>query len=149
MTCALDTNLSTIVGGIYTVLRTKAPVTVQEFGERYTMIGPLNMRTAPVEVEELEPTNPLIRESLEEMRQAGVHYLYGRWLIEGAPKVLLFDIGSVSHRLNEWKTDLWNMAGVPSPPDDRETNDAVLFGFLVCWFLDVVSDVAWNHGQTW
>ncbi|RKP07360.1 glycogen synthase [Thamnocephalis sphaerospora] len=124
------------VGGIYTVLRTKAPVTVHEYGDRYTMIGPLNMRTAPVEVEQLEPTEPALRDTLNEMRNAGVNFLYGRWLIEGAPKVLLFDIGSVSNRLNEWKADIWSVAGIPSPPDDRETNDAVLLGFLVAWFLE-------------
>jgi hypothetical protein len=30
------------VGGIYSVLKSKAPVTTAEYGERYTLIGPLN-----------------------------------------------------------------------------------------------------------
>lgn len=33
---------SYIVGGIYSVLKSKAPVTTAEYGERYTLIGPLN-----------------------------------------------------------------------------------------------------------
>ena len=40
--------------------------------------------------------------------------VYGRWLIEGAPRVLLFDIWSAGHYLNEWKADLWNVAGIPT-----------------------------------
>lgn len=76
------------------------------------------------------------------MRDRGVKFLYGRWLIEGGPRVLLFDTGSVLDRLNEWKTDLWNLAGIPSPKDDTETNETILFGYLVAWFLGEVSDLA-------
>ncbi|KAF9340041.1 glycogen synthase isoform 1 [Linnemannia elongata] len=123
------------VGGIYTVLKSKAPVTCHEYGDRYTMIGPLSYKTAPLEVETLEPDTPELRLTLESMKERGVKFLYGRWLIEGAPKVLLFDTGSVYHKLDEWKGDLWNVAGIPSPPNDHETNEAILFGYLVAWFL--------------
>ncbi|KAG0368670.1 glycogen synthase isoform 1 [Gamsiella multidivaricata] len=123
------------VGGIYTVLKSKAPVTCHEYGSRYTMIGPLSYKTAPLEVETLEPDTPELRMTLESMKERGVKFLYGRWLIEGAPKVLLFDTGSVYHKLDEWKGDLWNVAGIPSPPNDHETNEAILFGYLVAWFL--------------
>lgn len=58
-----------------------------------------------------------------------------RWLVEGAPFVLLLDVAGSMHRMNEWKADLWNIAGIPSPPDDSETNDAIVFGYLVAWFL--------------
>ncbi|KAF9333932.1 glycogen synthase isoform 1 [Podila minutissima] len=123
------------VGGIYTVLKSKAPVTSHEYGDRYTMIGPLSYKTAPLEVETLEPDTLELRLTLESMKERGVKFLYGRWLIEGAPKVLLFDTGSVYHKLDEWKGDLWNVAGIPSPPNDHETNEAILFGYLVAWFL--------------
>lgn len=33
---------SVVVGGIYSVIKSKAPVTTAEYGERYTLIGPLN-----------------------------------------------------------------------------------------------------------
>ncbi|KAF9926399.1 glycogen synthase isoform 1 [Linnemannia zychae] len=123
------------VGGIYTVLKSKAPVTCHEYGDRYTMIGPLSYKTAPLEVDPLEPETPELRRTLESMKERGVKFLYGRWLIEGAPKVLLFDTGSAYHKLDEWKGDLWNVAGIPSPPNDHETNEAILFGYLVAWFL--------------
>ena len=128
------------VGGIYTVIKTKVPVTVAEYGDRYTLIGPLMYKTAPLEVEAQEPADPALAASLDEMRVQGVKCLYGRWLIEGAPRVLLFDTGSASHRLDEWKGDLWSLAGIPSPPNDTETNDAIIFGYLVAWFLGEVRD---------
>ncbi|KAI8086167.1 glycogen synthase [Halteromyces radiatus] len=124
------------VGGIYTVIKTKVPVTVQEFGDRYCLMGPLSHAKAPMEVESLvEPPNEAMRQVLEDMGKHGIKYLFGRWLIEGAPYVLLFDLGSIAHKMDEWKGDLWNVAGIPSPPNDTETNDAILLGYLITWFL--------------
>ena len=126
------------VGGIYTVIKTKVPVTVSEYGDRYTLIGPLSYKTAPMEVEAQEPTDPHLAATLDGMRAAGVKILYGRWLIEGAPNVLLFDTGSQYSRLDEWKADLWNLAGIPTPPNDHETNETIVFGYIVAWFLGEV-----------
>lgn len=123
------------VGGIYTVIKTKVPVTVHEFGDRYCLIGPLSYKTAPMEVEAEEPSDQHLRASIDSMRSQGIKVLYGRWLIEGNPQVLLFDTGSAYPRLDEWKTDLWNLAGIPTPPNDHETNETIVFGYLVAWFL--------------
>ncbi|CAG8522782.1 665_t:CDS:2 [Cetraspora pellucida] len=123
------------VGGIHTVIKSKAPVTVHEYGDSYTLIGPYNFRTAAAEVESEPVTNSYMREILDDMAYQGIKWMYGRWLIEGAPHVLLFDTTSIIERLDAWKADLWNVAGIPSPPNDQETNDAVLFGYLVAWFL--------------
>ncbi|KAI5475234.1 glycogen(starch) synthase, glycosyltransferase family 3 protein [Pseudohyphozyma bogoriensis] len=134
-----------VLGGIYTVVKTKAPVTCQEYGDRYLLLGPLSYKSAPMEVEAIDwevvgnkdigVTEVPLRKTLTAMRERGVKFLYGRWLIEGAPRVLLFDTGSVYDRLNEWKTDLWNLAGIPTPPNDSETNETILFGYLSAWFL--------------
>lgn len=36
------TDFEKTVGGIYSVIKSKAPVTTAEYGDRYTLIGPLN-----------------------------------------------------------------------------------------------------------
>lgn len=123
------------VGGIYSVLKSKAPVTVAEYRHGYTLLGPLNAKSAAVEVEELPIPDGAMKQTLDSMEQRGIKFLYGRWLIEGAPRVILFDLGSAGHYLNEWKTDLWNIAAIPTPDGDFETNDAVLLGYLIAWFL--------------
>lgn len=38
--------------------------------------------------------------------------IYGHWLIEGYPTVLLFDIGSAAWKLDEWKHDFWNTTNI-------------------------------------
>lgn len=128
-----------LVGGIYTVIKSKTPVTAHEYGDRYCLIGPLVYKTAAAEVEPEEVTNWCMKEILDDMASQGIKWMYGRWLIEGSPRVLLLDPGSISDRLDSWKADLWNVTGIPSPPNDIETNDAILFGYLVAWFLGDVS----------
>ncbi|KAH3681837.1 hypothetical protein WICPIJ_007197 [Wickerhamomyces pijperi] len=133
------TEVANRVGGIYSVLKSKAPITVAEYKDRYTLIGPLNYDSAAVEVEELPIKDPALQKTLDSMGQRGVKYMYGRWLIEGAPRVLLFDIHSVGHFLDEWKTDLWNISGIPAPSGDVETNNAILLGYITAWFLGELS----------
>ncbi|ODV89155.1 glycosyltransferase family 3 protein [Tortispora caseinolytica NRRL Y-17796] len=131
----ISTEVANRVGGIYSVIKSKAPVTVKEYGDRYVLLGPLNHKSAEIEVEEIEPFDPPLVKTLQSMRDRGVKYLFGRWLIEGAPLVLLFDQGSMYHSLDDWKANLWATCGIPTPAGDGETNDAVVFGFLIAWFL--------------
>lgn len=129
------TEVANRVGGIYSVLKSKAPVTVAEYGSRYALIGKLDQRSAEIEVEQQEPTSEHLAATLNSMRSRGIQVLYGRWLIDGAPRVILFDMGSAYQYISEWKADLWSVAGIPSPPHDNETNEAIVFGYVVAWFL--------------
>ncbi|KAF2743204.1 glycosyltransferase family 3 protein [Sporormia fimetaria CBS 119925] len=131
----IATEVANRVGGIYSVLKSKAQVTTSEYGPAYTLIGPLNRKSAAVEVEELQPTDPALQKTIKSMNDRGIQTMYGRWLIDGAPRVLLFDTSTAYGWLDEWKGDLWNVAGIPSPPNDAETNEAIVFGYVVAWFL--------------
>lgn len=64
--------------------------------------------------------------------------VYGRWLIDGYPKVILFDIGSAAHKLSEWRRELFEKCHIGIPDGDIESNDCLLFGFLTCWFISEV-----------
>ena len=59
----------------------------------------------------------------------------GKWLIDGYPRVLLFDIGSAAWKLDEWKRELWESLHIGVPWHDRESNDAIILGFLTASFL--------------
>jgi len=79
------------------------------------------------------------------MQERGIEVMYGRWLIEGAPRVLLINTGTGYRWLDEWKGDLWAAAGIPSPDSDSETNEAIVFGYLVAWFLGEVILLVVNY----
>ena len=52
------------LGGIYTVLRSKADGMIERWDDRYCLIGPYNPATAALEFEE-RPTEGIIRETLD------------------------------------------------------------------------------------
>ncbi|KAJ3343001.1 hypothetical protein HDU93_000171 [Gonapodya sp. JEL0774] len=125
------------VGTIYTVLKSKVPFTVEEYGDRYCLIGPYSPKTGPIEVETIEnPPSAPLRDTLMAMRDKGVRITYGRWLVEGGPAVILFDVASAHNRTAEWKTDLESHLSVSFPADDYDTNEAIAFGYLVSWFFE-------------
>ncbi|CAF0836024.1 unnamed protein product [Adineta steineri] len=128
------------VGGIYTVIRSKVPITKKEYGNNYICLGPYNDSYVKTEVEVSESKNDAIRETVNEMKQHGIHVVTGNWLIEGFPQVVLFDIGSAAHRLDGWKGDFFEHSRIGIPYYDRESNDALLFGFCVFWFLGIFID---------
>lgn len=123
------------VGGIYTVIRSKAAVTTAELGDQYCMLGPYNEACVRLEVEVMEPSFSVLRESIEVLRSAGIKVVFGRWLIDGYPKVVLFDIGSAYDKLAGWRKELWELCHIGIPDDDKESKDAVVFGNLVYWFV--------------
>ncbi|XP_016121809.1 glycogen [starch] synthase, liver-like, partial [Sinocyclocheilus grahami] len=65
---------------------------------------------------------------------------FGRWLIEGSPYVILFDIGAAAWNLDRWKGDLWNACSIGLPYHDREANNSLIFGSLVAWFFKELTD---------
>jgi len=64
--------MSCVVGGIYTVIRTKAAVTVEELGDQYCLVGPLNESCVRTEVEILEPSNYALVGAIQHMREFGI-----------------------------------------------------------------------------
>ena len=98
-----------------------------------------------MEVEPLTPSNPELAATIAAMKTRGVELFYGRWLIEGAPRIVLIDTKTGYRWLDEWKADLWNTAGIPSPPGDEETNEAVVLGYLEAWYLGEVRH--WRLGS--
>ncbi|KAK0089385.1 hypothetical protein PV325_007543 [Microctonus aethiopoides] len=137
------------VGGIYTVIRSKAYVSTEELGDQYCMIGPFKEQCARTEVEEAEfpPDSPL-RKAVQSLRDQGYKVITGTWLVDGNPRVILFDIGSAAWKLDEYKQELWNTCNVGIPHLDVEANDAVILGYLVCQFISEFRKAAEEYSST-
>ncbi|XP_028662559.1 glycogen [starch] synthase, liver [Erpetoichthys calabaricus] len=128
------------VGGIYTVLQTKAKITVDEWGENFFMVGPYFEQNVKTQVELCDPTNPAIQRAIDNLKTNGCQVYFGRWLIEGSPYVILFDITSAAWNLDRWKGDFWDISGIGLPFHDREANDSLIFGSLIAWFFKELTD---------
>ncbi|XP_066424531.1 glycogen [starch] synthase, liver isoform X2 [Molothrus aeneus] len=59
------------VGGIYTVIQTKAKTTADEWGENYFLIGPYFEHNVKTQVEFSEPPNPAVKKAMDTMKSQG------------------------------------------------------------------------------
>jgi len=118
------------LGGIYTVLRSKARSMIERWDERYWLIGPYNPDTAEIEFEE-RPAEPLVREVLDRLRANGLPCHHGRWLVAGRPRVILLDRRARYPTLDRDKFTLWSEHGISTIDGDAEVDDVVAFGSAV------------------
>jgi len=72
---------------------------------------------------------------METLQKAGIDSFFGRWLVEGSPRVLLLDVKAGFQFFDEWREDFLAQTGVALPLDDEMSSDALVFGYLVTWFL--------------
>jgi glycogen(starch) synthase len=122
------------LGGIYTVLRTKAPTMQRRWDDRYFLIGPYNPATAALEFEE-RPTEGWIRQTLDRLRAEGMPCHFGHWLIPGRPRVILLDHRARFCHLDVDKYLMWKDHGISTLASDGEVNETIAFGFAVMEFF--------------
>ncbi|HEY8668814.1 MAG TPA: glycosyltransferase [Tepidisphaeraceae bacterium] len=128
------------LGGIYTVLRSKAASMLARWGERYFLVGPYNPNTAALEFEE-QPTEGFIRQTLDRLREGGIPCHFGRWLVQGRPRVILLDYRGRYPHLDHDKYLMWKDHGITVPAGDGEVNETVAFGFTVSEFFDQLTQI--------
>ncbi|BDD00135.1 glycosyltransferase [Persicobacter psychrovividus] len=129
------------VGGIYTVIRSKAPTMVKKWEDNYTLLGPYVEEQASAAFEPL----PLDEESsvcraVKRMQASGIDVHYGEWLVTGKPKVVLVNPLSVQDRLGEIKYALWDHHGIPLPSHDDLLDKTIAFGELNRIFFSLLSE---------
>lgn len=69
------------------------------------------------------------------LREQGVNTFYGKWLINGSPRVVLIDMRSARHFFDEWKRKFERKADMSIPSSDDIANDVLEFGYLTVWFF--------------
>jgi len=125
------------VGGIYTVLRTKAPQMVAQYGDNYALLGPLNRSSAQVEFEEKEVPEHLAA-GVQALADQGIECMAGRWLVQGRPLAVLIDLTALRGRIPEYRTRYAEEYGLAADPSDALIGDALAFGAGARIFLNAV-----------
>jgi len=126
------------VGGIYTVIRSKVPSIVEQWGNRYFLVGPYNPQVSPTEFEETQPTG-FLRDVFHLLQEAGIEAHYGHWLITGRPRVILLNPRSVWSRLGWIKYAFWEHHNIGLQTDDDLVNQVVAFAYQVEHFFRAVA----------
>jgi glycogen synthase len=133
------------VGGIYTVIRSKAPSMVANWGNRYCLIGPYVHHHMPAEFEPSDSKDDSFSKAANLLRtDYGVEVYYGTWLVSGRPKVVLINPYSVYPKLAEIKYTFWEAHGI-STPDEDLINQVMAFGFVTKLFLQILTRKDISH----
>lgn len=140
----VSTEVCNQVGGIYQVIRSKAPTMVQRWGERYCLIGPYVERQASLEFEASPPSGPWQR-LVEALAQDRLRVHHGYWMVSGRPRALLLEHQLPPSRLDQIKYLMWEHHGITMPPGDWAIDLSVSFGDAVLRLLRKASTIwPWN-----
>jgi glycogen synthase len=124
------------VGGIYTVIRSKVPAMVEEWGENYCLLGPYMPAHAVVEFEPIHnPDDSVFSQTVAQLRASGLDVHYGYWLITGKPKIILFDFNKLVPQANELKFKLWENHQISTLNAEPLVDSVVAFGEMVRLYL--------------
>lgn len=129
------------LGGIYTVLRSKAPSFSARLGKDYCLVGPYNADSAVLEFEEARH-NDVFQKAADRAREAGLAVRSGTWLIPGKPRVLLIELEPGKSRLPEVKYFFWEKHHIQLPAGDDLTDQCVLFGEQVRALVEILAEVS-------
>ena len=127
------------VGGIYTVIRTKAASIVEKYGDNYCAIGPYVHREVKAEFEPLNDEEGPFGKAAAKMRELGFTVHYGRWLVAGRPKVVLLDPKEAMENLEEIKYFIWENHYIGIPEKDELIDGVVAFGHLLKIYLSILA----------
>jgi glycogen(starch) synthase len=113
------------VGGIYTVLRSKADLINNRY-QNYFLIGPYFEKEARTEFS--EDTLPHgFKEVFDELKQEGIVCYFGKWQIKGAPNIILIDFSKYWPNKNKIKTELWNNYKIDSLNSGQDFDEPVVW----------------------
>lgn len=116
-----------LVGGIYTVLSTKAKTLQQINKDRNVFIGPdlWKEKESPYFIE----VPSLFKDWKKIAAEEGLQVRTGRWDIPGKPIVILVDYNNMYPCRNELFTDMWNWFRVDSLPAYGDYDESCIFAY--------------------
>jgi glycogen(starch) synthase len=123
------------VGGIYTVITSKAAQMIKNYKEHYFTVGPyFPGRTKAEEFKEQLPPD-FLKDIFEKLHKVGIKCHYGKWLIEGQPGTILIDYEGYKQKLNDIKTENWLKFGIDSLNSEYHDYDEPILWSTCCGVL--------------
>lgn len=133
------------VGGIYTVIRSKAPAMTRKHSGHYCMLGPYLNKNIMAELEPLEDTADVFGLAAANLRKRGYEVIYADWLITGKPRVVLLNPNLVEEKVrNVLKYLLWKNHSISTPEKHDLIDQVIGFAYLTKLFVDELVKIAGN-----
>lgn len=116
------------VGGIYTVVSTKATQLIERFGENYYAIGPDVISDDINNPDFIENDGPLYEWKQNAIRD-GLRIKIGKWNIPGSPNVILVDFSPLINQKDDIFSRLWESYKLDSIAGQWDYIEPALFGY--------------------
>ncbi len=131
------------VGGIYTVIRSKAPAMMANWGGRFCMIGPYVNKNIQAELEPLDDVEDIFGQAASNLRRKGYDVHYAEWLITGKPRVVLLNPNVIEEKaMNVIKYLLWKNHNIGTPTGNPLIDQVIAFAYLTKLFVDELVELA-------
>jgi glycogen synthase len=128
------------VGGIYTVVKSKAAQTAHYYKEHYFLIGPYFQNQTSGEFFEEVPLD-FCKKPFEELKKEGLVCHYGKWSIPGNPHVILIDFEGFRYRVNDIKKELWENYKIDSLRAGGDYDEPVTWAYAAGKLIESLSKV--------
>lgn len=116
------------IGGIYTVISTKALSLSNELKDNYICIGPDVWKETHLNPE-FEEDKFLFRSWRKHAEKQGLHFRIGRWNIPGNPIAILVDFTPLFSSKDKIFTDFWLKFGLNSLSGQWDYTEPAMFGY--------------------
>ncbi|MEK6947452.1 MAG: glycogen/starch synthase [Nanoarchaeota archaeon] len=126
------------VGGIYTVVMSKAAKMTEAYGGNYFMVGPYFAAKAMGEFQEEVPTE-FYKAPFEELKKAGIICHFGRWLIQSSPFVILIDFVNYKYKANDIKREFWKWYNIDSLRAAPDYDEPLVWAYAVGMLIEKLS----------
>ena len=122
------------VGGIYTVLSTRAKTLQSMLGDNVVYIGPdcRDDKSEPF----FEEDSKLFGTWTEDARSEGLAVRTGRWTVPGMPPAILVDFNKYYEKKNDIYADMWNDFGVDSLHAYGDYDEASMFSYAAALVVE-------------
>lgn len=124
------------VGGIYTVLSSRAKTLQEQFPDKVCFIGPDLWKDKPVPM--FSESKHLLGKWKTAAAEAGVNVRIGRWTVSGGPVAVLVDFAPFYEEKNRIYADAWNDFGVDSLRAYGDYDEASMFSYAAGRFVEAV-----------
>ena len=136
------------VGGIHTVVSTKAKSLCKKFASNYILIGPDICKDETV-VQEFEQEEHMLPYWVEYARNKGLKFRIGRWKsLEDQPTVILVDFTQYFNRKDEIFAELWADYSLDSITGGWDYIEPCLFGYAAAKIIESYYEFYLDAGNT-
>ena len=128
------------VGGIFTVLSSKATQMQKHYKDEYYLVGPYFLEASRTTFKE----DPIPKKYLgvcDELKKEGIICHFGKWLVDGEPKVILLDCKNFWPQIDIIKKELWDNFKIDSLDAAYDFNEPVLWSWAVGILIEKMNKI--------